>query len=105
MKRLIAVLLGLALLTGADTVLARSGGHGGGGHGGGGHSGGGHSGGGGQHAVGHFGGHFGVRPVSGIHHPGPVVRPGPVFFGRPQFFHRRTVVVGGAVIVAAPLFY
>jgi len=104
MKRLIAVLLGLALFTGADTVLARNDGHGGGGRSGGGHSGGGHSAGGGQHVGGHPGGHVGGRPVVGVH-PGPVRRPGPVFVGRPHHFHRHPVVVGGAVVVAAPLYY
>jgi len=100
MKRSIGILLGLALLAGAGLAHA---GRSGGGHGGGGHMGGGRPGmsgqAGGQHfAAGqmHFtGAHVGVRPG---------IRPGPVIVGRPGFPHHR-VIVGGAVVVAAPFFW
>jgi hypothetical protein len=87
MKRMIALLLGLALFAGAGAVLARGhgGGHGGGGHGGGFHGGGGHGG----------GGHGGGAAVFVGHGPG--------FVGHPRFF-RRPVFVGGAVIVGAPFY-
>src|SRR6266705_1035170 len=103
MRRAIAILLGVALLASADTVLAR-GGRGGGGHaGGGGFHGGGTS-------MGFHGGRGGIATV-GVHVGHPVgrsfvgVRPGPVFVGRPPFFHRHRVFVGGTVIVGAPFFY
>ncbi len=110
MKRSIALLVGLALLVGADAVLARNGGgHSGGSHGGGFHSGGFHgvvTPGGGRPGMGAV--HAG--PVVGVH-PGPIVgvRPGPifgvrppVFIGRPPFFHGHHG--GGTVIVAAPFY-
>ena len=103
MRRAIAILLGVALLASADTVLAR-GGRGGGGHaGGGGFHGGGTS-------MGFHGGRGGIATV-GVHVGHPVgrsfvgVRPGPVFVGRPPFFHRHRVFVGGTVIIGAPFFY
>jgi len=101
MRRAIAILLGVALLASADTVLAR-GGRGGGGHaGGGGFHGGGTS-------MGFHGGRGGIATVGA--HVGhsiarPSVRPGPVFVGRTPFFHRHRVFGGGTVIVGAPFFY
>ncbi|SRR5712692_4436994 len=103
MRRAIAILLGVALLASADTVLAR-GGRGGGGHaGGGGFHGGGTS-------MGFHGGRGGIATVGAhvghsIGRPSVGVRPGPVFVGRPPFFHRHRVFVGGTVIVGAPFFY
>src|SRR5713101_2609921 len=99
MKRPIAILLGLALMAGAGTVLAR-GGSGGGGHGGS------HGG-----SAGHHGGGFGVGVHTGFHggdhggRPFIGVRPGPVIVGRPPFFHRRPVVVSSTIVVGPPFFY
>jgi hypothetical protein len=109
MKTSIALLAGLILAAGAGVVQA-AGGHGGGGHGGGGHGGG--------HAGGITGAHPGASGgfthfttgtmhfTTGPHpvHPIAGVRPGPVFVGRPGFPHHR-VIVGGAVVVAAPFFW
>ncbi|HET7201065.1 MAG TPA: hypothetical protein VFI80_09680 [Burkholderiales bacterium] len=108
MKRLIGILLGLALSANGGIVLARGGsGHGGGA--GSGHFGGGHMAvaGGARFTTGpahfttgpmHFtGGRFGVRPGVGV-------RPAPVFVGRPHFFHHR-VIVGSTVVVGAPFFF
>jgi hypothetical protein len=121
MKRAIAVLLALALITGAGLVQAR--GSGGGGHAG---SGGGHVGGGGGHAGGgggQFGGSHmgGGRPVMGrpvmgggghfVGHPShPIGRPivgvrPPVVVGRPFFPNHSHVVIGGAVVVGSPFFW
>ncbi len=116
MKRTTAILLGLALATGAGLAHARGGG-GGGGHGGG-HSAGGVRGGGQAFA----GGGMVGRPVAsggftrfttgptrfttGPHpgHPIAGVRPGPIV-GRPGFPPRRVIIGGGAVIVAAPYYW
>jgi len=95
MRRAIAILLGVALLSGADAVFARGGRAGGGFHGGG-TSMGFHGGRGGIATVGAHSGHPVGRPFSGV-------RPG--FSGRPPFFHRHRVFVGGTVIVGAPFFY
>lgn len=110
MKRTMAILLGLALATGAGLAYARGGAGGGGGHGGG-HSAGGFRSGGQAFA----GGGMAGRPVAaggftrfttGPHpgHPIAGVRPGPIV-GRPGFPPRRVIVGGGAVIVAAPYFW
>jgi len=102
MKRSIGILLGLALLAGAGLAHA---GRSGGGHGGGGHAG-------GRPAMG--GQHFTTGPThfttGNMHFTGartgvrPGIRPGPVIVGRPGFPHHR-VIVGGAVVVAAPFFW
>jgi len=116
MTRLIAILLGLALLAGAGFAHARGGnggGRGGGGMGSGGHMGGhpgmsgGHTGGFTRFTTGGFTrmttGHAGVRPIVG-RPPVFVGRP-PVFVGRPPFFPHRRVVVGTTVVVGAPFFW
>ncbi len=107
MKRAISLLVvGLALLVGADAALARNGGHSGGSRGGSGFVGGGRPGMGMVHA----GAVSGVRPLVFTGRP-------PVFVGRPPVFVARPPVVvaprpffhhhrggGGAVIVAAPFY-
>lgn len=114
MKKTTAILLGLALATGAGLAYARGGG---GGHGGG-HSAGGFRGGGQAFAGGGMVGrpvasggftHFTTGPArftTGPHpgHPIAGVRPGPIVV-RPGFPPRRVIVGGGAVIVAAPYFW
>ena len=121
MKRLIAVLLGLALLAGAPFAFARSGG---GGHGGGGHGGG--SRGGAPGAGGGYGGgpmHFTTGPMhfttGPIHftggHPGgpprpilpprpihPIVHPPGVIVGHPPGVHPPH---GGTIIVSGGYFW
>jgi hypothetical protein len=80
MKRYTAWMLGLFLAMSADAVLGH-GGHGGGNSGG------------------HHGGRVAVRT-------GPVfanVRPAPAGVVHPRFFRRSTVVIGG-VVVAAPFY-
>jgi hypothetical protein len=103
MKRPIAILLGVALLASSGAVFARGGGRGGAAH----------AGGGGFHGgaasmgvrAGHPGGVIvGARAGHPIGRPFVGVRPGPAFIGRPPFFRHR-VVVGGAVLLAAPLFF
>ena len=101
MRRPIAILLGVALLTSAPAVFAR-GGRGGGGHaGGGGFHGGGTS-------MGFHGGHGGMAAV-GAHFGHPIGRPfvgvRPGFIGRPPFFHRHRAFVGGTVVIGAPFFF
>jgi hypothetical protein len=110
MKRAIAVLLALALIASAGLAHARGGSGGGGRSGGGGHAGsGGHPGmgGGGRFTGGPT--HFTTGPIhfTGGHpvgHPIAGVRPPAVVVGRPGFPHHR-VIVGGAIVVAAPFFW
>ena len=102
MRKAIAILLGVALLSGADAVFAR------GGRGGGGHAGGAAFHGGGT-SMGFHGGRGGIATV-GAHFGHPVVRPfvggRPGIIARPPFFHRHRVFVGGGtVIVGAPFFF
>jgi len=95
MNRYATLLLGLSLAMGAGAALGReanSGGHNAG------------------HNAGHSGGHGalhnGGRAIVAVH-AGPVfvnVRPAPVIVARPHFFRRSTVVIGGAVVVAAPFY-
>lgn len=104
MKKSIGILLALVLLSGAG--LAQAGRGGGGGHGGGGHA----VAGGMASRPGMSGGftHFTTGPMHFTTGPHPVhpivgVRPAPIFVGRPFPPHR--VIVGGAVVVAAPFFW
>ena len=95
MRRAIAILLGVALLWGADAVFARGGTGGGGFHGGG-------------TSMRFHGGRGGIA-TGGAHFGHPVGRPfvgvRPGFIGRPPFFHHRHVFGGGTVIIGAPFFY
>jgi len=91
MRRAMAILLGVALLWGADAVFARGPGF----HGG-------------STSMGFHGGRGGIA-TAGAHFGHPAGRPfvgvRPGFIGRPPFFHRRHVFVGGTVIIGAPFFY
>ena len=101
MRRPIAILLGVALLTSAPAVFAR-GGRGGGGHaGGGGFHGGARS----MGVVGHGVGAAGFHAGHSVGRPFVGARSGPVFVGRPPFFHRHRAFVGGTVVIGAPFFF
>jgi hypothetical protein len=101
---MIAIVLALALLAGAELAQAARGGGGRGGGMGGGHASGPITGRPPQFAGRpiHFTGgptHFtGVRPIVGV-------RPAPVFAGRPPFFPHNRVVVGTTVVVGAPFYW
>ena len=112
MKRTIGLLLAVALATGAGLTYAGKGGGGGGRAGGGGHA---FAGGGARPGNGGFS-HFTTGPTRFTtgpmrfttgprpSHPIAGIRPGPVVVARPGF-PRNRVIVGGAVVVAAPFWY